>query len=106
MLPLADQPSPVLCYQIALANLLQSSFFKTFGRPITKVCLMAVFTYQLVFFGWTKLEQDEIRSERQGMSGCGSFIMVGEALCLANFLVAEISLLEAKVKDLQEGNKA
>ncbi|CAK7241850.1 MAG: hypothetical protein STHCBS139747_003321 [Sporothrix thermara] len=60
-----------------------SSFFKTFGRPITKVCLMAVFTYQLVFFGWTKLEQDEIRSERQ-----------------------EISLLEAKVKDLQEGNKA
>ncbi|CAK7228749.1 hypothetical protein SCUCBS95973_006986 [Sporothrix curviconia] len=61
-----------------------SSFFKTFGRPITKVCLMAVFTYQLVFFGWTKLEQDEIRSERQ----------------------AEISSLEAKVKDLQESKKA
>lgn len=28
---------------------------------------MAVFTYQLVFFGWTKLEQDEIRSDRQGV---------------------------------------
>ncbi|CAK7233075.1 hypothetical protein SBRCBS47491_008484 [Sporothrix bragantina] len=61
-----------------------SSFFKTFGRPITKVCLMAVFTYQLAFFGWTKLEQDEIRNERQ----------------------AEISSLEAKVKDLQESKKA
>jgi hypothetical protein len=29
---------------------------------------MAVFVYQLVFFGWTKLEQDEIRSDRQGMT--------------------------------------
>ncbi|KAL1902710.1 hypothetical protein Sste5346_001153 [Sporothrix stenoceras] len=60
-----------------------SSFFKTFGRPIFKVCLMAVFTYQLVFFGWTKLEQDDIKSDRQ----------------------AEVSALEAKVKELQEGKK-
>ncbi|KIH94284.1 hypothetical protein SPBR_09226 [Sporothrix brasiliensis 5110] len=61
-----------------------SSFFKTFGRPIFKVCLMAIFTYQLVFFGWSKLEQDEIRSDKQ----------------------AEITALETKVKELQEGKKA
>ena len=27
---------------------------------------MAVFTYQLAYWGWVKLEQDEIRDQRQG----------------------------------------
>lgn len=27
---------------------------------------MAMFTYQLAYWGWVKLEQDEIRAEREG----------------------------------------
>lgn len=29
---------------------------------------MAMFTYQLAYWGWVKLEQDEIRAEREGVS--------------------------------------
>lgn len=61
-----------------------SSFFKTFGRPIAKVSLMAVFAYQLVFFAWMKLETDDIRSSRE----------------------AEIASLETKVRELQAAKKA
>ncbi|EPE09731.1 hypothetical protein F503_07507 [Ophiostoma piceae UAMH 11346] len=61
-----------------------SSFFKTFGRPIAKVSLMAVFAYQLVFFAWMKLETDDIRSSRN----------------------AEIASLETQVKELQAAKKA
>lgn len=28
---------------------------------------MAMFTYQLAYWGWVKLEQDEIRAEREGV---------------------------------------
>lgn len=28
---------------------------------------MAMFTYQLAYWGWAKLEQDEIRAEREGV---------------------------------------
>ncbi|KAI3334290.1 hypothetical protein F4824DRAFT_209846 [Ustulina deusta] len=41
------------------------TFYKTFGRPIAKVFLMAIFTYQLVYYFWVRLEQDEIRAEMQ-----------------------------------------
>ncbi|OAA64527.1 hypothetical protein SPI_03174 [Niveomyces insectorum RCEF 264] len=51
---------------------------------LSVLCLMAIFTYQLAYFGWTKLEQDEIRATRQ----------------------SEISALEAKVEDLQAKKKA
>ncbi|ETS80358.1 hypothetical protein PFICI_07887 [Pestalotiopsis fici W106-1] len=39
------------------------SFWQTFSRPIFKVALMAIFTYQLVYYGWMKLETDEIRAD-------------------------------------------
>lgn len=39
---------------------------------------MAMFTYQLAYWGWVKLEQDEITAEREG----------------------EIAKLEAEVKSL------
>jgi len=29
---------------------------------------MAMFTYQLAYWGWAKLEQDEIRAGREGVS--------------------------------------
>lgn len=44
----------------------QVAFYKTFGRPMLKVFLMAVFTYQLAYWAWAKLEADEITAERQG----------------------------------------
>lgn len=49
-----QQPSPL------------SQFYKDFTRPVAKVLLMAMFTYQLAYWGWVKLEQDEIRAEREG----------------------------------------
>ncbi|KAI4868331.1 hypothetical protein F4820DRAFT_445237 [Hypoxylon rubiginosum] len=36
---------------------------QTFGRPIAKVFLLAIFTYQLSYYFWVRAEQDEIRSE-------------------------------------------
>lgn len=46
--------------------LIQAQFYKDFTRPVAKVLLMAMFTYQLAYWGWVKLEQDEIRAEREG----------------------------------------
>ncbi|KAJ9142658.1 hypothetical protein NKR23_g7110 [Pleurostoma richardsiae] len=57
-----------------------SSFYKTFGRPIAKVSLMAIFTYQVAYWGWSKLETDEIRAEK----------------------TSEIAALESEVKSLQK----
>ncbi|KUI56737.1 hypothetical protein VP1G_04085 [Cytospora mali] len=67
-----QQPSPL------------SEFYKSFTRPVAKVLLMAMFTYQLVYWGWVKLEQDEITAERQG----------------------EIAKLEAEVKRLTHKSSA
>ncbi|CAG8979324.1 hypothetical protein HYALB_00002448 [Hymenoscyphus albidus] len=39
-------------------------FYKTFTRPIAKVMLMAVFTYQLAYWAWVKLEKDEIKAQK------------------------------------------
>ncbi|KAK3945083.1 hypothetical protein QBC46DRAFT_372697 [Diplogelasinospora grovesii] len=55
-------------------------FYSTFGRPIAKCLLLAMLTYQAIYFGWTKLEQDEIKAGKQ----------------------AEITALEAQVAHLQK----
>lgn len=44
------------------------NFYKTFSRPIFKVALMAIFTYQLAYYGWTKLETDEVKADADGTS--------------------------------------
>jgi hypothetical protein len=41
-------------------------FYKSFGRPIAKVFLGAVFTYQVVYWTWVKLETDEIKEKKNG----------------------------------------
>ncbi|KAI1131991.1 hypothetical protein F5Y10DRAFT_27199 [Nemania abortiva] len=46
-------------------SLNHKTFYKTFGRPIAKVFLMAIFTYQLAYYFWVKMEQDEIRTEME-----------------------------------------
>lgn len=43
-------------------------FYKTFTRPVAKCLLLALFTYQLTYWAWLKLEQDEIKMERTGRS--------------------------------------
>ncbi|KAK1659471.1 hypothetical protein BDP55DRAFT_562839 [Colletotrichum godetiae] len=57
------------------------NFYKTFTRPVLKVLLMATLTYQIAYWTWTKLEQDEIRDEKS----------------------QEIEGLEARVAELQAG---
>ncbi len=44
----------------------QIGFYKTFTRPIAKVLLMATFTYQLAYWGWQKLEKEEIKRNKTG----------------------------------------
>ncbi len=44
----------------------QGEFYRKFTRPVAKCALVAVFVYQLAYFGWTKLEADEISGERKG----------------------------------------
>ncbi|KAI1377401.1 hypothetical protein F4677DRAFT_416268 [Hypoxylon crocopeplum] len=46
---------------------LNGQFYKTFGRPIAKVFLLAIFTYQVAYYFWVRLEYDEIKSEMRGM---------------------------------------
>ncbi|KAL2021216.1 hypothetical protein VTK56DRAFT_7403 [Thermocarpiscus australiensis] len=54
-------------------------FYRTFTRPVAKCALLAVFVYQLVYYGWTRLEHNEIKAQRQ----------------------AEIARLEAQVREAQ-----
>ncbi len=44
----------------------QGAFYKAFTRPVAKCALLAVLVYQLAYFGWRKLEADEIGEERRG----------------------------------------
>lgn len=60
--------------------LVQVAFYKTFTRPVLKVLLTAVVTYQIAYLGWMKLEQDEMKAER----------------------TQEVAALEAKVAELQK----
>ncbi|KAI5815832.1 hypothetical protein BZA77DRAFT_314402 [Pyronema omphalodes] len=40
------------------------SIYKDFGRPFIKVFLMAVFVYQTMYWGWMKMEKDELKKEK------------------------------------------
>ncbi|KAK4203712.1 hypothetical protein QBC40DRAFT_274297 [Triangularia verruculosa] len=55
-------------------------FYKAWTRPVAKTALLAVFVYQLAYWGWSKLEVDEIKETKK----------------------AEITRLEAQVKKLQD----
>lgn len=44
----------------------KSQFYKTFTRPVFKVLLTAVFTYQVFYWSWVKLEADEMRRDTDG----------------------------------------
>ncbi|KAG9255241.1 uncharacterized protein F5Z01DRAFT_673193 [Emericellopsis atlantica] len=40
-----------------------SQFYKTFTRPVAKVLLIAVFTYQLIYWSWVKLDTEETKAQ-------------------------------------------
>ncbi|KAJ6787581.1 hypothetical protein PWT90_00664 [Aphanocladium album] len=61
-----------------------ASFYKTFSRPIAKVMILAVFTYQVAYWSWTKLEADEAREK----------------------IDSEIDILEKKVNEYKESKAA
>ncbi|TKX25206.1 hypothetical protein C1H76_2436 [Elsinoe australis] len=42
------------------------NFWRSFGRPIAKVFLGAMFTYQLTYFAWLKLESIEEKFDKDG----------------------------------------
>ncbi|OTA04098.1 hypothetical protein A9Z42_0046670 [Trichoderma parareesei] len=49
-----------------------AQFYKTFTRPIGKVLVLAIFTYQVAYWTWLKLEADEHRAETDGESTASS----------------------------------
>jgi len=44
----------------------QRDFYKTFGRPIAKVFFGAMFTYQVLWICWMKLENVEEEKNKEG----------------------------------------
>ena len=73
-------------------------FYKSYGRPIAKVFLGAVFTYQAVYWLWVKLETDEIRERKKSEA----FRMIGvEVIWLIYGIAGEISRLEAQIRNAQ-----
>lgn len=42
------------------------NFYKEFARPVVKNFLIAVLTYQILYFTWSKLESLEIKKEKEG----------------------------------------
>lgn len=44
---------------------IEVGFYKSFGGPVAKVFLGAVFTYQAVYWAWVKLETDEIKNSKR-----------------------------------------
>ena len=64
---------------------------------------MAVFTYQLVYYGWTKLEMDELREEADGASLNPGTLYFGEAMVIGstneNDGVDTLKGLEAQVEE-------
>lgn len=66
---------------------------------------MATFTYQLAYWGWQKLEKEEIKRKKTGQ--CCSFYRMrdhGQWLRLKD--TAEIEVLEKQLGDLTKGKEA
>lgn len=42
------------------------NFYKEFGRPVARSFLIAVATYQILYYSWSKLESMEMKREKEG----------------------------------------
>lgn len=92
-------PLPLYCMMYT-NHLPQVGFYKTFTRPIAKVMLMAVFTYQVAYWSWIKLEKDEIKAQKSGESALAGLRRV-RVWGGANLLgIAEIKELEDELQKL------
>ncbi len=56
---LPASPSKTSCHQVG--------FYKSFGRPIAKVFLGAMFTYQITYLVWHRLEIEETKAYKTGI---------------------------------------
>lgn len=74
-------------------------FYKSLGRPIAKVFFGAVFTYQVVYWLWVKLETDEIRDRKTSMCLYWYLLIF---VPIYKSIIEEISSLEAKVRALRK----
>lgn len=79
---------------------MQANFYKTFTRPVAKVLLVAVLTYQLVYWSWMKLETDEIRAETAGQFCPNTAGTTSEPFLTRH--AATIADLEAKVDEYKK----
>ena len=51
-----------------ITDIIQVGFYRSFGRPIAKTFFGAVFTYQVIYFVWVKLDVDEMKAKKSGIS--------------------------------------
>lgn len=82
--------------------LAQISFYKEFGRPTSKVFLMAFFSYQVFYWLWVKMRKDEEKREKD--SGYFKFL-VGQRIKADSMGIEEVSELFAEVESLRQGAK-
>jgi len=61
---------------------------------------MATFTYQVAYWGWVKLEKDEIRAEKTGWCSLRQVGLQGVKIDADMFPTVEIKELEQRLADL------
>ena len=80
---------------------MQSQFYKTFTRPVAKVLLIAVFTYQLIYWSWVKLDTEETKAQADGKASHEPYSNDAET-CTATIAGLEAKVDEYKKKALAE----
>ena len=78
-------------------------FYKRFGRPIAKVFFGAVFTYQVAYLVWNKLETDVVMDQKRSIGLPYRFQKGGS--CLIYLTIEEILKMEAQIKAYKEARK-
>ncbi|KAI6782852.1 uncharacterized protein J7T54_002011 [Emericellopsis cladophorae] len=79
---------------------MQSQFYKTFTRPVAKVLLVAVFTYQLIYWSWVKLDTEETKAQADGKASNEPYS--NDSAGDAETYTATIAGLEAKVDEYKK----
>lgn len=51
----------------AVLIITQRDFYKYRSRPVFKAVLVAIFTYEIIYWGWLKLESMETKHDTEGM---------------------------------------
>ena len=80
------------------SRIIQRQFYRSWSLPFMKVFLGAMFTYQLAYYAWLKLETMEEKQQKDSESI--------PTLCFSLertdvIKIAELQGLEAKLKDLR-----